>query len=1291
MACPWALASLLVASLLAACGGDPEAPNTGDPYANGARGGTAGTDSGGTSNRGGTGGVINIGGGNACVPHTCESLGTSCGTVADGCGEILNCGECEADGLCGLLSPNVCATPDDLSTLCQPLSKKEACANKQCGIEGDGCGNVYECGDCPQGEACGLDEAFQCAPAITDPTENCPARIESCEAADVECGVIGNGCGGIIDCDAEKGGCAAGQGCGVAEPGKCGELPTCEPFTAAEACAGKCGLVSNGCGNDVDGGLIDCSAMFPCPNGQTCGGGGVPNQCGTSANSCQPVAKTQACEGIECGAVGDGCTGSYSCGTCSGGALCVQGQCEQPSCSAIPRATACAGKACGAVGDGCGGTYNCGTCGANQQCGLRTAFQCGTVTPTSCTPLTKQQACAGKECGTVYDGCGSAPANQINCGTCTTGQFCGLRQAFQCDAPQVPTCTPNATSCAALGWECGMAVNSCGTVYDCATEGRSCGPLETCVGGITGPARCETPAGLNCPLCAAVADCSGRPQRTRLAGRVVTPGRANNDTGNQVGVPNAYVYILRTNNVADLPAVGSGIPAGGESCDRCNDQDLGAVLASSVTSATGEFVIEGNVPVGQQFLLVVKVGKFRRAVQYTLPASAACTTTNLPTAVATNPTRLPRTMSDGLAVNIPRIAITTGQIDAMECVFEKMGIASTEFTNGSATTSGPRVHLYRGGSSSTPRGASLNASTPHDTALYSDAARMRSYDMVVADCEGQTWDSSFSQRDSYGGNVRDYVNRGGRLFASHLSFSWLHENGTAAYATGSARFATGLGPAATWDPALYTDTSGLGRVAIGRPRASSRIQNFADWMINQGVIANSTATFTITDPRSNATGLGPASEEFVYRTNGNQRTQQFSFNTPYSAPQAAACGRVAYSGFHVASTGGSTTPFATVTFPDHCSGSLTGQEKVLLYMLFDLGACVGDEPNPPACSPQACPAYPSCGTRPDGCGDTLNCGCNSGESCINGQCTKQGCVPTTCAAEGIICSTISNGCGQALQCPCDVCTPKTKQQACNGVTCGYASDGCSGVYLCSECPPSCKPLTACPPDKNCGVISDGCSGTLNCGTCTAGKVCGGAGVPNRCDVPQCKPLTCRDLNASCGLIGDGCGSSVNCGACTAGQVCRTANGEQRCDGCMPRTCESVAAECGLIGDGCGGTVDCGSCPAEQTCGANEPNRCGDGRKCVPLTCEAAGAACGVIGDGCGGRLDCGTCPPGQICGLEKPFQCAAPPPCTPSTCEELGAECGFVADGCSDLLDCGECAEGFTCGLGQANECARIR
>lgn len=534
-------------------------------------------------------------------------------------------------------------------------------------------------------------------------------------------------------------------------------------------------------------------------------------------------------------------------------------------------------------------------------------------------------------------------------------------------------------TCASLGWACGYTIDECENVIDCAAEGLTCDVTEECTGGIDGPTMCVTGGTGVCPVCDGIPDCSTAAQKTMLTGRVITPGRDDTNLANQVGVPNATVYLLRTPTIADLPAIPTGIPAGGMSCDRCEDQNLGPVLAGAITDATGTFTIEEYIPVGIEVVLVVKVGRFRRATTITLPAEAACQTTTLPTTLPDNPTRLPRHMMDGLAVNIPHIAVSTGHIDAMECVLEKMGLAHTEFGNAGGAQ---RVNLFRGGpTTGTPpgSGARMDDQTPHATALYGDIAAMLGYDLVVADCEGQSWDQQLTERDAQGMNVREFVNRGGRMFASHWSLSWLHENGTVVYDAADP-VATGLGPAATWTMQNDNSNTGTGAISVGRPAASPRIQNFADWMVREGVTMAPTYDFSITDPRSQAATLGATSEEFVYRSDETELgVQQFSFNTPYGAPAAASCGRVAYSGFHVAAIddggmmGGGTAPFGDAIFPAHCTGDLTSQEKILLYMLFDLGACIGDTPPPPPCEPGVC-GEDKCGFASDGCGGVLDCG-----------------------------------------------------------------------------------------------------------------------------------------------------------------------------------------------------------------------------------------------------------------------------------------------------------------------------
>lgn len=44
----------------------------------------------------------------ACTPTTCAAAGAQCGTISDGCGGTLTCGDCTAPDVCGVSLANVC-------------------------------------------------------------------------------------------------------------------------------------------------------------------------------------------------------------------------------------------------------------------------------------------------------------------------------------------------------------------------------------------------------------------------------------------------------------------------------------------------------------------------------------------------------------------------------------------------------------------------------------------------------------------------------------------------------------------------------------------------------------------------------------------------------------------------------------------------------------------------------------------------------------------------------------------------------------------------------------------------------------------------------------------------------------------------------------------------------------------------------------------------------------------------------------------------------------------------------
>ena len=1277
------------------------------------------------------GGLAADAGGSSADASTCMTAcaADDCGEVPDGCGAFLHCGDCGSGSVCGLDVPNKCGVVPPAT--CVPQDAATLCAGK-CGAVSDGCSGVVMCAaanggmTCMAGQLCVNAQCTGSAPSCTPMT---------CAQKNHQCGVDGDGCGGRLDC----GTCDAGQVCKYATSGNTCQTappPSCTAATAQVACAGTCGTVGDGCG-----GRIDCQAdsQTACPTGTTCGGGAQPGVCG-AGQGCVQLAVATVCAG-KCGVQSDGCGGTYTCDNTNGGQTCdtaggeicggagVANQCGKVACTPETQAQACPGSAsgasCGFQPDGCGNLIDCGSCPQDQRCGLNTPSICGLLPV--CQPTPVATACASK-CGSVPDGCGGVYyCDGTNGGvTCTGSEYCGANnQPNQCGIPPM-SCVPQ--TCAQLGHSCGLASDGCGHVINCwpgcsssdTSCTGSCSTGSACLANPTSGAQTCVSGTASCSgsLCGSLPTGCSAGSLTTLTGTVRTPGVSVNGVyQDQLPVPNAMVYIPADPNTA-LPDIFEGVQDGNvASCGRCSDEQLVAsgesLLVAGVTDYKGDFVLQGRVPVGSAFKLVVKIGKWRRVVQVPAGIAQSCATNSL----ALDYTRLPASSSDGLTgTHLPKVAISTGDVDAMECVLRGMGVADSEFTVPSGTG---RVQMYRAngahmvgttctgtyrsgfisvscasnnnyGCVNAKSGCAWNDLSVQDTTLYASQAAMNAYDMVVFDCEG----SGHYIRPSAALNILlSYTTDGGRAFASHWSYEWLANNGA-------------LNMAAAWNSNGGSSTTGTGYISLPTGPTARAGANpvksllYRDWLDYQGALTGSVAgtlsqpspsEIALTDPRDVAGAtVGASTDEWMYRDNSGAKVQQLSFNTPYGAAEAQICGRVAFSAFHVAaSASGTTLSTSNLDFPAEChTGGLTSQEKTLAFMFFDLGTCVsaGDPPQPPSCTPKTtadfCPNLnDACGYLSDGCGGVVDCGgCGAGYYCDGNLCRPQQCTPASCSSLGYNCGTFPDGCGGVArnsqgQEGCGTCT--------GGQVCGLNSPG-----ICGGCVQIAL-ATACPANS-CGIVSDGCGGTYNCGTCSSGY-CGGGG-PNLCGPGACSPLSqsaaCGTKN--CGLVADGCGGTVNCGTCTAPDTCGGGGSPNVCGHptCTPKTLAQACngLSCGWVSDGCGGALNCGTCPNGGVCGGAGPNICGS--SCTPTSCSAAGADCGTIGDQCGGLIDCGPCPSGETCGAAGPNKCGSGPSCTPTTCMQANANCGLIGDGCGDALDCGTCTPPQTCGgASQPNQC----
>ena len=153
---------------------------------------------------------------------------------------------------------------------------------------------------------------------------------------------------------------------------------------------------------------------------------------------------------------------------------------------------------------------------------------------------------------------------------------------------------------------------------------------------------------------------------------------------------------------------------------------------------------------------------------------------------------------------------------------------------------------------------------------------------------------------------------------------------------------------------------------------------------------------------------------------------------------------------------------------------------------------------------------------------------------------------------------------------------------------------------CVPGPPTstCTPKSCADQSLACGPAADGCGNLIpTCGACPAGQACGGGGIPAACGT-ACKPATCMDQGIACGPTGDGCGGLIaSCGVCTPPASCGGGGVSGQCggnQGCIPKTCQDQNISCGPAGDGCGGLIpSCGTCTPPTTCGGGgTPGQCG---------------------------------------------------------------------------------------------------
>jgi hypothetical protein len=399
-------------------------------------------------------------------------------------------------------------------------------------------------------------------------------------------------------------------------------------------------------------------------------------------------------------------------------------------------------------------------------------------------------------------------------------------------------------------------------------------------------------------------NCNGAPE-TSITGVVYDPAAVT-------PLYNVIVYI-------PTKAV-DAFPPSGVTCDRCGTVTSGAPKVTALTNAKGEFKLE-NAPDGVDVPLVIQVGKWRR--QVTIPKVERCKENNI---ADKNLTRLPKNKNEG---DMPQIALSTGSLDALECLIRKFGIDDSEFTN---ETQDGKVHLYQGNTAGAPSpgGASYAPSgSTASRALWQNEANLLKYDILMLSCEGT---EPFNDSGAGTGgdrisrdNLYAYANAGGRIFGTHYNYYWFKygPQGPDGNFRGTADYVSTSSSGATYN----VDTS--------FPKG----KDFADWLVNVGA-STSPGKIELKSVSSDVGGVKPGTERWIYQGNS---TKYLSFNTPQGKPPAEQCGRAVFSDIHVA-----IDDKRGPVFPTECTTTtLSPQEQALEFLFFDLSSCVQDETKPP--------------------------------------------------------------------------------------------------------------------------------------------------------------------------------------------------------------------------------------------------------------------------------------------------------------------------------------------------------
>jgi hypothetical protein len=401
--------------------------------------------------------------------------------------------------------------------------------------------------------------------------------------------------------------------------------------------------------------------------------------------------------------------------------------------------------------------------------------------------------------------------------------------------------------------------------------------------------------------------CNGKP--TTISGVVTAPNGHD-------PIPNAFAYVI--NSRGEFPPT--------VACELCN-MPVDSVSATTTTKVDGSFTLDiSTEPVSATLEVTVNMGRFRHtgtvSVQPCMDNSDA-------------DTALPG--KAGGTDDIPKIAVATGNQDELDTVLEAMGLDSTVgfdcYEGREPPAAGKTLKAL-----TTPCGK--RASLSPIESLLGNETMLESYNLVFLSCAPYKFKSlTAAQQQQITANLQTWTGKGGRLFVTDNSYDYIAQAFPAAIS-----FLDG-------NTAIDAANEGVGGTSSA-PASYAGIINdmtLASWMSTVGAIPSGSNTLTLNGYLSHWSVVGSlpmsttdvvdATNAVAYGTGpkpsptpGPAATYPQSVKFDIDAPSGGACGRGIYTSYHtLLSTTSSVDP--TVM--------LSPQERILEYLMFEAGACVG--------------------------------------------------------------------------------------------------------------------------------------------------------------------------------------------------------------------------------------------------------------------------------------------------------------------------------------------------------------